>query len=400
MNAFIAGFLLRANGLIRVIAAGMAAAVAAGLCLAGPAQAAGRPPAAAIGPPPATGQAPAAAAAKKCFYTIPDCASSNPDVSFTITSIGDTSGCTFKTTVDWGDGKSGTASYPGGSDGSTLETFKHSYAKRAAVFDITVTSTTTAGSCGAANGPLQFTLTGCANAFSANASAARNVTADHSPNWAGYVAGTLEGCFTNVTGQWVQPKITCPKTNQGSKEVDFWVGLDGGSQIDQTVEQTGVEVRCDWNSSAKRYATHYRAWYEMFPLDPVYDQGGFGTLNPRPGSTVKATVSYNSKAKTYRLELTVTAHGKTRTGSVNQACPAGSDCKNVTAEWIAEKVTLGLAAFAPWTLTGGRASTTKAGDQTVAALRATPQDLVPGKKILAYTCGLNGSRFLVRQSRC
>lgn len=103
-----------------------------------------------------------AASDKKCFYTYPDCSSIDPAVAFTIVSDGDTSGCTFKTTAAWGDKSSSTKTYPGGANGSTIATFDHTYTDDPRSYTITVTSKTTVGGCGNANGTLGFTLAaGC-----------------------------------------------------------------------------------------------------------------------------------------------------------------------------------------------------------------------------------------------
>jgi hypothetical protein len=109
---------------------------------------------------PAAGKKAAAAGEKECFYTIPDCASTDPTVEFGIASNGDTSGCTFSYTVDWGDKTSETKSFPGGADGSLLATFTHTYDKtKPDTYTIDVAGTTTQGSCTAESGTLQFTLT-------------------------------------------------------------------------------------------------------------------------------------------------------------------------------------------------------------------------------------------------
>jgi hypothetical protein len=133
-----------------------------GLCLAGTAQAQSASPSGrgviglAVG-----GDRPTAIGAtstQECFYTFPDCSSSDPSVEFSIVSEGDTSGCEFETTVDWDDKSSTVLSYPGGADGTKIAVFKHTYADKPLVYTITVTSETTTGGCGAPNGTLQFTL--------------------------------------------------------------------------------------------------------------------------------------------------------------------------------------------------------------------------------------------------
>lgn len=100
-----------------------------------------------------------AAAAKQCFYTLPDCASTNPAVAFTIVSVGDTSSCQFQTTTDWGDKKSESQTFPGGADGSTLAKFNHTYDKDTPqTWTLTISGSVLTGTCTAASGTLQFTL--------------------------------------------------------------------------------------------------------------------------------------------------------------------------------------------------------------------------------------------------
>jgi len=106
--------------------------------------------------------APAAAQAsgdsKPCFWTTPDCSSSDPHVAFDIVNNGDTSGCTYSVTTDWRDGAKETKNFSGGPDGQIAAVFDHLYAKRGS-YAVTVAGTTTHGSCSAPNGTLSFTLT-------------------------------------------------------------------------------------------------------------------------------------------------------------------------------------------------------------------------------------------------
>lgn len=144
----------------RALAAALGAAATLALGVAGAAQAAPATHAPGAMIRPAVSPAPLAKAGSKprpCFYVLPDCASSDPAVGFTIVSEGSTTGCTFKTTVAWGDKARETKTYPGGSNGSVLARFTHDYAKPGS-FTITVTGETTVGSCGSAAGTLQFTL--------------------------------------------------------------------------------------------------------------------------------------------------------------------------------------------------------------------------------------------------
>lgn len=76
-------------------------------------------------------------------------------------SVGDTSSCTFKSTVDWGDKSSTTKTYPGAADGATIVTFTHTYKNTEKhTYPITTASETTAGGCGIYSGTIYFTLAG------------------------------------------------------------------------------------------------------------------------------------------------------------------------------------------------------------------------------------------------
>jgi hypothetical protein len=61
---------------------------------------------------------------KQCFYTFPNCSSTNPTAQFTIVSSGDTSSCVFQYTTGWGDGTTETQSFRGRTCSGTV-----SYAK-------------------------------------------------------------------------------------------------------------------------------------------------------------------------------------------------------------------------------------------------------------------------------
>ena len=72
-----------------------------------------------------------------------------------------------------------------------------------------------------------------------NARQAGTTTQD-SVNWAGYaVTGPT---VSNVAGSWVQPTATCPKRQ--NQQAAFWVGIDGYSATDPTVEQIGTDSDC------------------------------------------------------------------------------------------------------------------------------------------------------------
>jgi hypothetical protein len=86
---------------------------------------------------------------KECFYSAPSCSSSDPNVTFSHHSDGDTSGCVFKETVNWGDKSRTTKSFSGGPNGATVVTFDHRYtAKPPHKYNLVDTITETSGDCG------------------------------------------------------------------------------------------------------------------------------------------------------------------------------------------------------------------------------------------------------------
>jgi len=95
-------------------------------------------------------------------------------------------------------------------------------------------------------------------------SKARGANTTDSTNWSGYIAEG--GSYTSVSSSWVQPAITCPTVVQpvaSAPQASFWVGLDGYSPADYSVEQTGTGADCAGTSPT------YFAWHELFPSPTV-----------------------------------------------------------------------------------------------------------------------------------
>jgi hypothetical protein len=147
---------------------------------------------------------------------------------------------------------------------------------------------------------------------------ARASTLTSDVNWAGYAdVASNSGAFTNVSGSWTVPAVTCTAEDRITSE---WVGLDGFS--DSTVEQAGTVGQC-----FKGTALYY-TWYEMYPAGTV-----------QVGTTVTAgdsiTASVTRLGVSYTLKLTDAAH----TGSSFSKtlfCPT-TTCLDKSAEWIAER---------------------------------------------------------------
>ena len=128
---------------------------------------------------------------------------------------------------------------------------------------------------------------------------------------------TANGTFTNVSGSWTVPKLTCTKEDRITSD---WVGLDGFSSA--TVEQDGTASQCFEGTAV------YYSWYEMYPAGTV-EVGASVTA----GDKISASVARSGSSYTLKLtDSTRTANSFTKTAS----CPT-STCVDTSAEWIAER---------------------------------------------------------------
>jgi hypothetical protein len=153
---------------------------------------------------------------------------------------------------------------------------------------------------------------------------------DVSSNWAGYVAmgagstsstASSRMSFTDVTGQWVQPKAVCKGGVASSLAI--WVGLGGYSLSSQELEQIGTEADCDAQARPSYYI-----WYELVPADPVNLK-----LRIDPGDTIVSVVKVN------RHEILVQVTDRTRgTRFTRHLSMAKLDL--TSAEWVIEAPTL------------------------------------------------------------
>lgn len=143
-----------------------------------------------------------------------------------------------------------------------------------------------------------------------------------SPNWSGYVAQSQLGAmpFNQVTGSWVQNKVTCPRNDAWTL---FWVGFDGWPKADATVEQGGTSARCVHG------VPHYSAFYEMWPAIAVTDM-----FPVNVGDQISSSVVYSTTTRQYLITVTDVTTGTSQTET--EACPASLTCARTSAEWIAE----------------------------------------------------------------
>jgi hypothetical protein len=134
-----------------------------------------------------------------------------------------------------------------------------------------------------------------------------------SHNWSGYAA-QASSQFTEVSGRWVQPSVTC--SSSGRSAAAFWIGLDGYTS--DTVEQIGTKSVCDDETPA------YTAWWQMYPAAPTFLPAS--SYPVRPADTLTASVTRSGMS--YRLTI---ASSEGWTYSTVQTGSAA----NSSAEWIA-----------------------------------------------------------------
>jgi Peptidase A4 family len=156
--------------------------------------------------------------------------------------------------------------------------------------------------------------------------ASHEAAADVTSNWAGYAAVGLGStattaspttAFTDVTGQWKQPKASC--TPGSPTSVALWVGLGGYSVNATALEQTGTSADCNGNGQATYYA-----WYELVPADSVTVK-----LKIDPGDVIASSVVVNGS------DVLVQVIDRTRhTRFTKHLTMANPDL--TSAEWIAE----------------------------------------------------------------
>jgi hypothetical protein len=146
-----------------------------------------------------------------------------------------------------------------------------------------------------------------------------------SGNWGGYVAQRDGVRFRYVRATFFVPYVDC--ASSPSSFSGHWVGLDGAGN--GTVEQDGILAACQGSRPV------YSAWYEMFPLPPVY-----ATITVRPGNSVVASAYYDSAASKFTLSLTDTTNGQHFSHTLG--CPAQSQCQRLSAEVISEAPSSGV----------------------------------------------------------
>ncbi|HEY5987301.1 MAG TPA: G1 family glutamic endopeptidase [Streptosporangiaceae bacterium] len=156
----------------------------------------------------------------------------------------------------------------------------------------------------------------------ASALTANSVLTATSTNWAGYAASYGTTTFRSVSAHFTVPYLDCKGvTATNGAWSSHWVGLDGLTSL--TVEQTGVDARCDGGSPI------YEAWWEMFP-----NGMHLVSIAVHPGNAINMSVNYSSSTHAFTLTLSNTTTGQKFTHKAS--CPSGSTCVRNSAEVISE----------------------------------------------------------------
>jgi peptidase A4-like protein len=142
------------------------------------------------------------------------------------------------------------------------------------------------------------------------------LTQVQSTNWSGYADdNTGSHTYSTVTGHWTEPSVSCTSTTALAA---FWVGIDGFTS--GSVEQDGTLAECSGGTA------FYFTWWEMYPRNSIQVVG----QSLAPGDSITASVVRSGTS--YTLKVTDSTH-TANSFTTTQRC---SNCKNTSAEWIAE----------------------------------------------------------------
>jgi hypothetical protein len=168
------------------------------------------------------------------------------------------------------------------------------------------------------------------------------LTSFPSLNWSGFAdtsATSTPDDFTNVSGNWIIPRVKCPPSpyQTTGAYISNWVGIDGFS--DSTVEQLGSGAQCFEG------VLYYYVWYEMFPGGTV-EEGTQACINdnvdcPKPGDLIHASVTVtpgSAGENNYKLTLRDLTRPQESFSVTSSCATTGSNaCTDSSAEWIVER---------------------------------------------------------------
>lgn len=148
------------------------------------------------------------------------------------------------------------------------------------------------------------TALGLVAAATGMASASPSAAAAPAYNFgSGYSA--IDGTFTSVAANWIQPTAVC---KGGEQQTGFWVGLSGTG----TIAQLGTAANCDGTTP------DYYSWWEMYPA------AGVPVSNvTEPGDHMHASVVYNGNDN-FTMVLKNVTRGWTMTENKTQVSTGGT----------------------------------------------------------------------------
>jgi hypothetical protein len=204
-----------------------------------------------------------------------------------------------------------------------------------------------------------------------------------SKTWAGYAVeypSSSGNEFSDVSGSWVQPAVTCP-VNQ-LQESAFWVGIDGAQKTADTVEQVGTDSDCDKGTKKKPGGPTYYGWYELYP-ESLVPFGG----TVEAGDQMTADVSRSGS--TFTFTLTDTTQGWSDTTS---PLTPSTTTPNSSAEWVVEAPSSKLADFGSVEFSDISADANTLPDVAFDQFAIT---MAKGKTVRAIPSALSGDGFTV-----
>jgi hypothetical protein len=152
------------------------------------------------------------------------------------------------------------------------------------------------------------------------------VTQGFNTAWSGWIdVADPHVAFRSVAATFTVPAVTCSAPGAG---VALWVGMDGYPHGNPSIEQVGIAANCVQSIVNGTYPTYF-AWYQMGPGLPVMRH------QVAPGDSITASVSYDSSAGRYKLDLT---DARTAAADIRASvpCPVAATCHDASAEVIAE----------------------------------------------------------------
>jgi Peptidase A4 family len=148
------------------------------------------------------------------------------------------------------------------------------------------------------------TALGLVAAATGMASATGNAASAAAYNFgSGYSA--IDGTFTSVAANWIQPAAVCAG---GEQQTGFWIGLSGTG----TIAQLGTAANCDGTTP------DFYSWWEMYPA------AGVPVSNvTEPGDHLHASVVYNGNDN-FTMVLKNVTRGWTLTENKTQVSTGGT----------------------------------------------------------------------------